>query len=83
MVPVLWLDEIGEGLWVLVWLRVVLAVTVLVVVVVIGRPKVLHLVDAPAFRAALYRTVTGDGEPDGVVRVSGAAGATKIPILGN
>jgi len=61
----------------------VLIVAVLVVVVVIGWPKVLHLVDATAFRAALYGTVAGDGKPDGVVRVSGATGAAKVPILVN
>lgn len=65
------------------WLRVVLAVTVIIMVVVIGRPKVLHLVDATAFWAALYGTVAGDGEPDGVVGVSGVTSAAKVPILVN
>lgn len=57
MVSVLGLDEVGEGLGLLVAVAVVVAV---VVVVVLGRADVLHLVDGAALGAALDGAVAGD-----------------------
>ena len=57
----------------------VVVVTV-VVGVVVGRADIVHLVDATALRAALDRTVLGDGEPLDVVGVGGVAGAAEVAV---
>lgn len=79
-IPILGLDIISHGLWVLVWLGVVVTVPVIIVVVIISGPKVIHLVDTTALWAALNGTVTGDREPDSVMRIGRMTGTTKVSI---
>lgn len=60
---VLWLDEVGEGLWLtLVWVNVTLVAVGIVVVVVVSIilwANVLHLVDGTALWAALDWALAG------------------------
>ena len=77
ILPILGLDKVGECLGLLVPVMVVVAV----VVTIILRADVLHLVDAAALGASLDRPLTGHAEPDDVVGVSRAAGATGILLV--
>lgn len=82
-------DEIGHRLRLaLVVMRavarvvnVVRAVAVAVLVVGLRRANVLQLVDRAALGAALNRAVAGGGEPDDVVGVGRAAGATDVLLV--
>ena len=74
-IPVLRLDVVSHGLGILVWRRVVA-----MSMVIIGRAKVLHLVNTTALRATFNWAITGDSEPNCVVRVGWTASAPKISM---
>ena len=64
------------------WLRVVVAVTVIIMMMVLSGSNEIHLIDATTLWAALDGTVTGDSQPDCIVGVSREAGTAKVSIGG-
>jgi hypothetical protein len=60
---------------------VVVVVTVIVRVSILCRAYIVHLVHGTALHATRLRLLAGEGDPDNVVRVSGATSATNILLV--